>query len=265
MVGKPYIPGSSLKGKCRALLEIKEGLAFAKHRVRIRGGDTEITLHLCNRPDCPICLVFGRMNVTKLQRVGPPDLCSIDPAAAKCPKNILGGNPAACEFLCIENTTPRRLVVRDAPLDEAATLKTIQAYAQELAAGVDAQEWKRRAWLEEKWENSIDRVTAAANPRHVERVVRGACFALELVFTVFEEADKERFTEVLVAMQLLEDDYLGAAGSRGSGQIKFRELGVCWRNRQAYQSGHLSADPIIRTNAVVDLIKVPWATHFVNA
>uniref|UniRef100_A0A7C4U6H3 CRISPR system Cms endoribonuclease Csm3 n=1 Tax=candidate division WOR-3 bacterium TaxID=2052148 RepID=A0A7C4U6H3_UNCW3 len=44
----PYIPGSSLKGKIRTLLEWELG--------KVEDG----SVHSCNDKDCPICTIFGR-------------------------------------------------------------------------------------------------------------------------------------------------------------------------------------------------------------
>lgn len=38
-------------------------------------------------------------------------------------------------------------------------------------------------------------------------------------------------------MRLLEDDYLGGHGSRGSGKISFMNLKVDWRSTAFYRSG----------------------------
>ena len=44
-----YIPGSSIKGKMRMLMEWTEGKILSS-------GD----VHTCSNKDCPICRVFGR-------------------------------------------------------------------------------------------------------------------------------------------------------------------------------------------------------------
>ena len=80
---------------------------------------------------------------------------------------------------------------------------------------------------EVKTENSINRLTAEANPRPMERVVPGVRFDFEIVYRIFDtgdggQADEKNFAEVLLtAMALLEQDYLGSAGSRGCGKICF--------------------------------------------
>lgn len=199
--GKPYIPGSSLKGKMRSLLEREKGyLTRNKLYVLKRGsggGETgKIRIHLCDDENCSVCLIFGRNNVSGKQM---DDGTGIN----------------------ITSTTPTRLLVRDAYL----LPESLEVYKGKM----DLE------WTEVKFENSIDRITSAANPRQLERVPRGAEFGLEMVYTVLVEDDKDRFREVLAAMQLLEDDYLGGSGSRGYGKIEFTDLEVIWRPASYYR------------------------------
>ena len=86
---------------------------------------------------------------------------------------------------------------------------------------------RRVAPTEVKYENTISRGNALANPRQLERVVRGSVFKMEL----FYEANESLLGEVLkdfdnlkIAFRLLEFDYLGGHGTRGSGRIKFNNL-----------------------------------------
>jgi len=77
-------------------------------------------------------------------------------------------------------------------------------------------------YTEVKWENTIDRVTGEANPRQIERVPAGAEFSFTFILNVFDgDKKKEHLSEIIKAMKILEDDYLGGQGSRGYGQIKF--------------------------------------------
>jgi CRISPR-associated protein Csm3 len=88
---------------------------------------------------------------------------------------------------------------------------------------------------EVKWEAAIDRVTSAATPRQMERVPAGAVFGpAELVYSVYEPADVARFEYVVEGMQLLEDDYLGGSGSRGSGKVAFKAIRIYTRARGSY-------------------------------
>jgi len=106
---------------------------------------------------------------------------------------------------------PTRTVVRDAFLSEE-----------------DRERFKNAEPLTEvKTENSINRLTAMANPRPMERVLPGVRFDFEILYRIFDmgdggRADEENFEKVLLtAMALLEQDYLGSCGSRGCGQVRF--------------------------------------------
>ena len=76
-----------------------------------------------------------------------------------------------------------------------------------------------------KFENSINRLTAVANPRQIERVIRGAKFKLDLVYEVTEEEGvADDFKVLAEGFKLLQYDYLGGNGSRGYGKVKFSDL-----------------------------------------
>jgi CRISPR-associated protein Csm3 len=103
---------------------------------------------------------------------------------------------------------PARLIVRDAFLLENHFNSTFSALDFD--------------YSEVKWENTIDRVTGEANPRQIERVPAGAEFAFTFIYNVFDDVKKEdHLKEIIKAMKILEDDYLGGQGSRGYGQISF--------------------------------------------
>lgn len=82
-----------------------------------------------------------------------------------------------------------------------------------------------QSMTEVKVENSISRLTAVANPRQIERAVRGSIFELDLIYEV-EEADEllEDMEMLAEGMKLLQYDYLGGSGSRGYGKIAFQNL-----------------------------------------
>ncbi len=76
-----------------------------------------------------------------------------------------------------------------------------------------------------KFENSIDRITAVANPRQIERVVRGTQFGLNMIYEAEKEEEIAEDFEVLArGFELLQYDYLGGNGSRGYGKVKFHDL-----------------------------------------
>lgn len=86
--------------------------------------------------------------------------------------------------------------------------------------------------VEVKFENSINRATAVANPRQIERVIRGAQFRLNLVYETPNPEytqDPERqivedFRLMCDGLRMMQYDYLGGSGSRGYGKVCFKEL-----------------------------------------
>jgi CRISPR-associated protein Csm3 len=197
--GRPYIPGSSLRGKLRSLLEQATGLAVPSELVYLsRRRGQEVRIHQSDRPDDEICLLFGR-NPGRLDKVaGEP----VEGAAA----------------------TPARLTVYDAPLDpDSITPPMRENLDDELT--------------EVKSENSIDRITSQANPRTLERVPAGARFRVRFLVDILCEEDKPLLALLAQGLRLLEDDALGGGGSRGSGRVRFASLRLAWRKRAYYAAG----------------------------
>lgn len=78
---------------------------------------------------------------------------------------------------------------------------------------------------EVKFENTINRMTAVANPRQIERAVRGSEYELSIIYDAEEMNEiEEDFSLISDGMRLLQYDYLGGNGSRGYGKIKFKNL-----------------------------------------
>jgi CRISPR-associated protein Csm3 len=202
--GRPYVPGSSLRGKLRSLLEQSSGLAVPSELVYLskRKGQ-EVRIHQSDRPDDEICLLFGR-NPGRMERV-------------------------AGEALETTSSSPARLTVYDAPLDpDSITSQMRENLDDELT--------------EVKSENAIDRITSQANPRTLERVPAGARFRVRFVLDVLCEEDKALPARLVEALRLLEDDALGGGGSRGSGRVRFANLILNWRGRGFYAAGAPAAE-----------------------
>src|SRR5277367_4887260 len=197
--GLPYIPGSSLRGKLRSLLENALGLTSPAELIYLskRRGQ-EVRIHQSDRPDDEICLLFGR-----------------SPGRAERMEG---------EELHTRAASPARLTIYDAPLEtESITAQMRENLDDEIT--------------EVKSENAIDRITAQANPRTLERVPAGARFKVRMVMDVLCEEDKALVARVFEGLRLLEDDALGGGGSRGSGRIRFGNLKAVWRSREYYASG----------------------------
>ncbi len=120
---------------------------------------------------------------------------------------------------------PTRLIVRDTMLTEDSAQHLLQARTT-------------LPYTEVKTEVAIDRVTSQASGlRQVERVPAGAVFGpMELVYNIYDlNHDIDWLAVLLDGMQLLEDDYLGGMGSRGSGKIVFRALSVTLKEHGNYR------------------------------
>jgi CRISPR-associated protein Csm3 len=89
-------------------------------------------------------------------------------------------------------------------------------------------------FAEIKTEVVIDRITSHAMPRSQERVPAGVEFEFELVASLYDNENGKRLELVLEAMQLLEGDFLGGQGSRGSGKIEFCNLSLEFVPTQPY-------------------------------
>ena len=178
---RPYIPGSSLKGKMRSLQAKLLGKSFNTRLKDDRDEAKRVFIHTCADASCEICVMYGT-----------------------------SGN--------MMKEAPARLTVRDVLLDTDSLPDSVVDYS------------------EVKWEAAIDRITSAASPRQMERVPAGAIFKqMELVYSIYTDADSDRFTNVLTALQLVQDDFLGGQGSRGSGKVMFEDLTLTLKSGTEYQ------------------------------
>jgi len=210
--GRVFIPGSSLKGKIRSLLEKNEGKAKVKikfykivkkdnkekreiecrldeltdDRLKLEGDEKgyEISAMPCDCGECHICKIFGPHNS----------------------KNI---------------KEPVRIIVRDSYL-----VKKIDGEYKIIDKKEDKDEYYEH--LEIKPENVIDRVKGTAqHPRFIERVVAGSKFKFEIILDIYSDDDEKKLLEKLISgIKLLENDYLGGSGSRGYGKVEFKEIKI---------------------------------------
>jgi CRISPR-associated protein Csm3 len=88
--------------------------------------------------------------------------------------------------------------------------------------------------LEIKYSTAIDRSSGAAlnkSLRNIERVVPGVNFKFEIIYRVFDlddngKEDKKNFKIVIDSLKHLQNDTLGGSGSRGCGQIQFKNINL---------------------------------------
>lgn len=228
----PYLPGSSIKGKLRSILE-----RLLNERINRPGGSGTYR-HECDSQDAWYLVVGEGEAQQRIPHVGALD-CPI------C--RVFGSTGVDCYLQSDQGRTktrgsnkPARLIVRDCHLQEesAKRLKNIDT-------GLYMTEWK--------FENGLDRITAAANPRQLERVPAGSKFNFELVYTLENEAQVlEDLRNLAIALAILEDDALGGHGSRGYGKVHFEQFEISYRDinqyRQVVSGGGSGLDPVTLNN-----------------
>lgn len=175
----PMIPGSSIKGKMRSLIELQGEYTLDDGK-----------LHKCVNPDCDLCIVFGRGATEEVE------------------------------------SGPTRLIVRDAhPTKET---RDWWGRSEDLVHGTEI-----------KGENRINRITSAATPRFIERVPAISEFEFEMIYSAYQTNDfPERLKLVFKGMHLLEDNYIGASGSRGYGKVRFKDIELKQKTKNDYISGN---------------------------
>ena len=83
------------------------------------------------------------------------------------------------------------------------------------------------SFTEVKFENSINRATAVANPRQIERAIKGLQFGIDMIYEVDNGKEDEVIDDIKLlaeGMKMLEYDYLGGSGSRGYGKVQFFDM-----------------------------------------
>jgi len=207
--GSPYIPGSSLKGKIRSLVEWAKGRV--DYMISKANNDVERAGKACVCGRCEVCKVFGTGDAKTIESLK---------------LNELPGPP--------------RLRVFDA----YPTWESMQKLKDVLGENI---------FTEIKTENAINRLTSRANPRKVERVPAGVVFFGEMAFHLFAKEDPELLKVVFEGMRLLEDDYLGGYGSRGSGKVRFENIEVVLRPK-AYYFGERVEERLTQKTTVQDIL-----------
>lgn len=102
------------------------------------------------------------------------------------------------------------------PVVKAARLQFADCFVN------NKEKMKAVGLTEVKFENTIDRRDSRATPRQIERVVPGTSFGVNIVYEFCgDDEAKEDLALLAKGMKLLQLDYLGGHGSRGSGRVSF--------------------------------------------
>jgi CRISPR-associated protein Csm3 len=185
ITNEPYVPGSTLKGKMRSLLEISYGFIKDVNMGKVKFGPSDDPNHVTT-------VLFGSARIEGHQR-------------------------------------PSRIILRDG----------------KLLNGNDFGDRTDLPFTESKVEVVIDRITSAAMPRTFERVPAGAKFELDIVLNIFtgdNKDEQELLTHTLRGLQMIQDDYIGGSGSRGSGRVKFSIKSITERGVDYYHTGNAAAE-----------------------
>ena len=208
ITNEPYIPGSSLRGRMRCLLEKKNGQPLEEMATGIwmemykddKKGDAEDG-NKKKAKDSEVCRVFGNAHT------GLPSILIVRDA------------------LYTEETKKNGYIESDLPVTEA------------------------------KMEIAVDRITAQALPRTIERVPSGARFNFSMVYRVQQDENHPNPTDILEkdlknildALKDIEEfDGLGGNTARGHGQVKFhlKPLQVRALEPKQQPSGNADADAV---------------------
>jgi len=207
ITNEPYIPGSSLKGKTRFLLEHYYGLVTTSGDIPgVKAtGDNDWDKN-------KIAIIYGYQE--EKPKNNPENIDSDD---------INSSSVTNQEEKPIK---PTRVIFSDSKLlgvmNDDGTLET------------NKEKLKQKIlsdFVESKTEVAIDRITGTVNKkgglRTIERVPAGVVFDLEVILKSYEPDEEAEFLDILLkGLKLLQNDALGGSGSRGSGRIEIRDLKV---------------------------------------
>jgi len=198
LTNEPYIPGSSLKGKMRSLLEKVEGQFGPPIGEHIKKGP-----------------------LTEFVQPGN-GLIEDDAKRINLIVKIFGTMP---EKIKGQEEVPSRLIVRDCELTRES--------AKELENAKDTD----MPFTEVKTEVVIDRITSAATPRQLERVPAGAVFNMRMILNVYDgDEETEMLNKIFEGLVLVQNDYLGGKGTRGSGEVDIKISRLKYKDKVAYES-----------------------------
>ena len=113
---------------------------------------------------------------------------------------------------------------------ESKNPKTSRIYFSDIFMSEESREELENSDMdatEIKFENTITRSTGVANPRQIERAIKGIRYDMSLIYNIENESEiEEDFKLLKMAFKLLKYDYLGANGSRGYGRVDIKDLDV---------------------------------------
>jgi len=257
LTGYPYIPGSSLKGKLRSLLE------WAHNEININDKG-EALPHSCEHKPQIQELREKRKNAKSEQEkeeINKQIKQELSKLIDKCPICRIFGISASAEVgeptrIAIRDAYPKRVYKKKANGEFEKDEKGNRIPDPEKDTIARWENWLGEGlYTELKVENAIDRITSQANPRTMERVPKDSVFEVEIIYDIYKQDDVQYLKYLFQAMSLLEDSYLGGSGSRGSGKIKFENPKIIYRDKKEYYLQKNGTERVIKIDEVLKNIK----------
>jgi CRISPR-associated protein Csm3 len=159
---------------------------------------------------------------------------------------ILGENHSMVNK--IYGTTPNK--------DEGRCTSQIYVRDSHLSSGQ-----KLKDIAEVKYENKISRLTGTTvqgGLRQIERIIAGTCFDFEIVYNIDDNCNED-LKHLRSCFEFVEDEYLGASGSRGYGKVKFHFSKLIYKPLEYYsgerQISTQETDAKNWTEKAIELIK----------
>ncbi|SMC09195.1 type III-A CRISPR-associated RAMP protein Csm3 [Nitratiruptor tergarcus] len=187
ITNEPYIPGSSIKGKMRTLLEWRLGTI-------VDGSPTKV-----NKPT----------------------------EDKKDDKWIYEDDKKLKNFKIIAKIFGNGATIKNEDIAKDIGPTKVSFYDCYLTKESKEQLMSVNALTESKYEIIIDRFSGTVRRgglRQIERVPAGAEFEFYLTYMVFNEDDKNNFNYLALGMKLLELTALGGNSSRGYGKVEFFDI-----------------------------------------
>lgn len=218
---RPYIPGSSLKGKMRNLLE----QALKK---RIKDGE----VHSCNKPDCEVCRIFGAGKTEDVQ--------SLTRLIVRDAKLIAAEDDAPAQAQSALADYLERVAEYQRQHGSYVEIKTENYINRKTGAAVAPRRFER---------------VPAGMKFAVDLVYR----VFEIDGEQADNVDLKLFHHVAHALDLLRWEYVGASGSRGYGRVNFSDLRLSFTDalsRTEKWGGDIATNDLLEWSPPDELVSV---------
>ena len=253
----PYIPGSSLKGKIRSLLEweLKEPkgtdrenttsvqymVNYAKNKLL---EDVKKNYKYSDKLKQILINQFGidESYINEAEFKGNKDFEEKHLSKLISDFKNIAGSPCNCGVcsICKMFGVSDIKVFRNLPPNQLPGPPRVEfsdAYPTEESIRLLNKHLGEGIFTELKVENVINRITSESqNLRTNERVPAGVEFEGEITLDIYSNEDIELLKKLITGLKLLENSYLGGSGSRGYGKVEFSEITITLRGRNYFEN-----------------------------